>query len=161
MNSIFLSPTCFVFATLASVVSVAAAALRNMTLTLPEGSSNHGDPNLLCTPTRWTDLASFYLFNYVAHATTVLIRPGEQPFSFAVTVVGCLLFPTMGAFRGIEALMCGAVLVKSELEKAARSGALCMLVRSPDWEPEAGDAVPNGVVKFGQDSKEKGRSYEN
>jgi hypothetical protein len=126
---------------------VLGAALQNITLPLPVGTSNHGTPGLLCTPTKWTDLASFYLFNYVAHAATVLTRPGERPIDFAVTVVGSLLFPAMGLYRGIEAILSGALLGGGDLRKAARSGALCMLVRSPEWRPVDEEGVCNTVIK--------------
>jgi hypothetical protein len=51
----------------------------NNTISLPEGFTNHDDPNLLCMPPSWTDLAIFFLGNYVAHAATVVSRPGESP----------------------------------------------------------------------------------
>ncbi|OCL14532.1 hypothetical protein AOQ84DRAFT_26150 [Glonium stellatum] len=127
---------------------VTAVALQNITLPLPKGTSNHGDPNLLCTPTRWTDLISFYLLNYVAHAATVIAKPGEGPFQFAVTVVGCLLFPTIGAFRGIEAILGGAIFAKSQLQKAARTGALCMLVRASDWKPAVGERIQHALLRY-------------
>jgi hypothetical protein len=125
------------------------AALKNITLALPEGSSDHGTPGLLCTPTKWTDLAWFYLFNYVAHAATVIIRPGERSFDFAVTVMGSLLFPGMGLYRGIEAILSGASLCGSnnDLRKASRSGALCMLVRSREWRPVDNEKIDNAVVR--------------
>ncbi|KAF2195652.1 hypothetical protein K469DRAFT_699248 [Zopfia rhizophila CBS 207.26] len=126
---------------------VTAVALRNITLALAEGTSDHGNPGLLCIPTRWTDLISFYLFNYVAHAATVLTRPGERSVDFAVTVVGCLLFPVMGLYRGIEAILNGSMFARDDLSKAARSGALCMLIRSPDWRPADGDEIRNSVFR--------------
>jgi hypothetical protein len=51
-------------------VTVGAAAI-NVTLSLPPGTSNHGDPNLICTPVSWIDIITFFLGNYVAHAATV------------------------------------------------------------------------------------------
>ncbi|KAF1979556.1 hypothetical protein BU23DRAFT_445717, partial [Bimuria novae-zelandiae CBS 107.79] len=107
--------------------TVSALPLQNITLPLPLGTSNHGTPGLLCTPTKWTDVALFYLFNYVAHAATVLTRPGERSDDFIASVIGSLLFPALGLYRGIEAILCGAVLVRNDdLRKAARSGALCI-----------------------------------
>ncbi|KAF2000613.1 hypothetical protein P154DRAFT_598655 [Amniculicola lignicola CBS 123094] len=132
---------------LAMAHTVTAAALQNITLPLPAGTSNHGTPGLLCTPTKWTDLASFYLFNYVAHAATVIILPGERSIDFAVSVVGCLLFPALGLYRGVGAILCGAVFERNDLRKAAKSGALCMVVRSPDWRPVDGESVGNAVVR--------------
>ncbi|KAF2676641.1 hypothetical protein K458DRAFT_321640, partial [Lentithecium fluviatile CBS 122367] len=132
------------------VLTSAATALplQNITLPLPVGTSNHGTPGLLCTPTKWTDIALFFLFNYVAHAATVLTRPGERSDDSVVSVIGCLLFPVMGLYRGIEAIFSGAVFVKKDdLRKAARSGALCMVVRGNDWRPVGGEEVGGAVFR--------------
>ncbi|KAF2478289.1 uncharacterized protein BDR25DRAFT_276181, partial [Lindgomyces ingoldianus] len=126
---------------------VSAIALHNITLPLPLGTSTHNSPGLLCTPTKWSDLASFYLFNYIAHAATVLTRPGERSFDFVATVLGCLLFPALGLYRGIEAILSGSVFAKDDLTKAARSGALCMLVRSPGWTPSGGEIVGHVIMR--------------
>ncbi|KAF2445771.1 hypothetical protein P171DRAFT_273004 [Karstenula rhodostoma CBS 690.94] len=125
-----------------------ALPLHNITLPLPIGTSNHATPGLLCTPTKWTDVALFYLFNYVAHAATVLTRPGERLDDFIVSVIGSLLFPALGLYRGIEAILSRAAFVKhDDLKKAARSGALCLVVRGKDWRPHHGDEVPNAVFR--------------
>ncbi|KAF2115362.1 hypothetical protein BDV96DRAFT_599709 [Lophiotrema nucula] len=130
------------------------AALQNITLPLPVGTTNNGTPGLLCTPTRWTDVASFYLLNYVAHAATVITRPGERSVDFAVTVLGSLLFPALGLYRGVEAILCGALFGRrdepdADLRKAAKSGALCMVVRSPEWRPKDGEIIPHAIIKRG------------
>lgn len=128
--------------------TVGALPLENITLPLPAGTSNHGIPGLLCTPTKWTDIALFYLFNYVAHAATVLTRPGERSDDFIVAVVGSLLFPALGLYRGIEAVLSGAIFVKNDdIQKAAKSGALCMVVRGKDWRPVDGDGASNAVFR--------------
>jgi len=57
------------------------ARADNGTVTLPPGATNHGNPNLLCLPTKWTDIAIFILGNYVAHATTVVLPPGNSLFT--------------------------------------------------------------------------------
>ncbi|KAF2199505.1 hypothetical protein GQ43DRAFT_420114, partial [Delitschia confertaspora ATCC 74209] len=126
---------------------VVATVLRNTTLPLPPGTSNHGTKGLLCTPAKWTDIASFYLLNYISHAATVLTKPGETTPDFAVTVVGSLLFPFIGLYRGISAVMSGAIFSKCDLSAAARSGALCMLVRTPVWRPVDGDEIENAVLR--------------
>lgn len=125
---------------------VTAYVLKNITLSLPEGTSDHGSPGLLCTPTTWKDVVSFYLFNYIAHTATVMLKPGERSIDFAVTVIGSLFFPAIGLHRGVEALLSAAMLNRCDLTRAARAGALCMLVRSPDWRPAEGEEVPNAVL---------------
>ncbi|KAK7187270.1 hypothetical protein DPSP01_011319 [Paraphaeosphaeria sporulosa] len=130
------------------VCAASALPLENITLPLPIGTSNHGTPGLLCTPTKWTDVVLFYLFNYVAHAATVLTRPGERSDDFMVSVIGSLLFPALGLYRGIEAILSRAAFVRHDnLRKAARSGALCLVVRGKDWRPHYGDEVTNAMFR--------------
>lgn len=49
---------------------------NNSTLPLPPGTTNHGNPKLICLPTKWTDVIVFFLGNYVAHAATIRLEPG-------------------------------------------------------------------------------------
>ncbi|OAL43974.1 hypothetical protein IQ07DRAFT_260839 [Pyrenochaeta sp. DS3sAY3a] len=122
--------------------------LQNTTIALPKGSSDHNTPGLLCTPTRPIDLLIFYLLNYVAHAATVLTRPGERADDYLTSVFGSLLFPALGLYRGIEAILCGAVWVRNDdLRKAARSGALCVVVRDAEWRPRAGDEIGDVILR--------------
>lgn len=130
---------------------VTALVLHNITIALPAGSSDHGTPGLLCTPTKAVDLLIFYLLNYVAHAATVLPRPGERADDYFVSVIGSLLFPTLGMYRGIDAILSGAVWVRNgDLRKAARSGALCLVVRGADWRPVDGERFSNVILKRGE-----------
>ncbi|KAF2029984.1 hypothetical protein EK21DRAFT_41639, partial [Setomelanomma holmii] len=120
----------------------------NYTIALPTGSSGHGQPGLLCTPAKAIDLLTFYLLNYVAHAATVLTKPGERADDYFASVIGSWLFPALGLYRGIEAILCGAVLVRNDdLRKAARSGAPCMVVRAADWRPGAGECIVKAILK--------------
>ncbi|KAF2821613.1 hypothetical protein CC86DRAFT_242190, partial [Ophiobolus disseminans] len=128
----------------------------NYTIALPIGSSDHGQPGLLCTPTKPLDILTFFLLNYVAHAATVLTRPGERVDDYLVNVIGSLLFPSLGLYRGIEAILCGAIFVRSDdLRKAAKSGALCVVVRGADWRPRNGDLPSNVILKRGQSYEDK------
>ena len=36
---------------------------QNITITVPQGTTNHGNQKLLCTPSKWTDIATFFLAN--------------------------------------------------------------------------------------------------
>ncbi|KAH9215618.1 hypothetical protein DL95DRAFT_253878, partial [Leptodontidium sp. 2 PMI_412] len=49
-----------------------------------------------------------------------------------------LLFPASGTLRGLTAIVRCAIRQKTPLQKAARSGALCMVVRSAEWIPPPG-----------------------
>jgi hypothetical protein len=133
---------------LISVVGVAAfpAALQNITFTVPEGTTNHGDDHLLCTPTVWTDVVVFFLGNYLAHAATIKTNPGESPQSVTTAIIAALLFPTAGIARGLRAIYSLAKYGKTDLHVAARARALCMLTRAGDWEPRHGEEISNVVL---------------
>jgi hypothetical protein len=121
---------------------------QNFTIEVPYGTTNHGKPNLLCTPPTWSDFASYLLLNYVAHGATVVSYPGERAFDTFLCVVAAILFPTFGVIRAFNFIVRHPVLTaKNDLEMAARSGALCMLVRSPSWKPQKGDKIRNVLIK--------------
>jgi hypothetical protein len=109
----------------------------NITITVPEGTSNHGDPNLLCTQAKWTDIVLFYAVNYLAHAVTVKSLPGEKLIDAAHIIFSALIYPYSGVIRGIEVIIRRAAYHQgNELQRAARAGALCVVVRSELWTPE-------------------------
>jgi hypothetical protein len=121
--------------------------LQNVTVLLPVGTSYHGPPGLLCTPATWTDVFIFYVVNYAAHAVTTRSLPGEQRYSVARTIMMALFFPAAGAFRGILGIASLAVLRSTCLEKAASAGALCMVIRTPEWKPQHNDELYNTIVR--------------
>ena len=96
-------------------------------ITLPEGLSNHGDPTILCRPADWADITAFFLINYIAHAATIVTNPGEKFPSVLFTSLLAVLFPVVGILRGTRAIRSMAFNAKSELQKAARAGALCFI----------------------------------
>ena len=121
---------------------------QNFTIEVPKGTTNHGDPESLCTPTTWVDIASFLLFNYVAHGATVVSYPGEPAEDLPYNAIVAILSPTFGVIRAFNFIMRHPLLTaKNDLEVAARSGALCMLVRSPSWKPQKGDNIRNALIK--------------
>src|SRR2546423_328016 len=61
--------------------SDAHLTLENITITVPNGTTDHGDPHLLCLPAKWSDIALFFFGNYLAHAATVKSLPGEPALS--------------------------------------------------------------------------------
>ncbi|KAI1462280.1 hypothetical protein F4805DRAFT_452811 [Annulohypoxylon moriforme] len=121
---------------------------QSTTVVLPDDVSNHGSKNLICTPAKWTDVALFYLGNYVAHAATVRVSPGEPILDRIVNSIAVLLFPQAGAMKGLNAIFRCAVLEKAPLQRAARSGALCMVARTPEWKPMPGESL-QGVSYMG------------
>lgn len=72
--------------------------------------------------------------------------PGEDASRIALLVLAALFFPAAGAFRGIMGIRSLAIFGKADLEKAARAGALCMVVRTPVWKPQDGDILHNTVL---------------
>lgn len=120
------------FALLLSVcffpLAINAASVENSTLTLPPGASNHGNPNLICVPTKWTDVAVFFLGNYVAHAATITAIPGASFLDTILDGIKALLVPVSGVNRGLNALFSLAKLARTDLQTAARAGALCEVI---------------------------------
>ena len=114
---------------------------HNITVTVPEGTQSHGNPNLLCTPTRWTDVAVFFLANYVAHAATIKSIPGEPALITLRVLVSALCLPVSGLTRGVKAIRQHAVFSSTPLETAAKAGALCVVVRTAEWVPQRGDVA--------------------
>lgn len=145
------------------IFSVSAAPtpdskLQNITIAVPEGSTNHGNKEILCTPAQWEDILVFFIANYVAHALTVVVLPGEGPVSHLTNALTSLLFPAFGAYRGLRAIFVGYETIKKkfgdqsseeeqDLRKARRAGALCMIVRSSDWIPRDGDEIHENVLR--------------
>ncbi|MCJ1431033.1 hypothetical protein MMC27_000383 [Xylographa pallens] len=129
------------FVAFAVSVPTSSQPLINITIIAPQGTNDHGDPHLLCTPSQWSDVATFFLANYVAHAATVKFVPGESTISTALAVIWALFFPTSGTMRGLKAIWQRAVFSGSAIDKASRAGALCMVVRAHDWEPRNGDLI--------------------
>ena len=134
------------FAVIPQAMSAPAAmpSSQNFTLQVPDGTTNHGDPRLLCTRSKWSDVATFFLANFVAHAATVKSDPGQPMLGWILSMLLALIFPTAGVFRGLDAIRRSAIIGGSPLQKARKAGALCEVVRVQGWEPRSG---PGDVVQ--------------
>ncbi|MCJ1427915.1 hypothetical protein MMC29_005821, partial [Sticta canariensis] len=108
---------------------VAMIGSSNGNVTLPVGVSNHGDPNLLCSPAKWTDIVIFFLGNYFAHAATIRSSPGDSIYVSTINAVSALFFPASGIRRGLAGVFSLAKFGRTDLQIAARAGALCSVVR--------------------------------
>jgi hypothetical protein len=107
----------------------------NFTIQAPSDTKNHGNPALLCVPPQWSDYLNFFATNYVAHAATLISRPGEGTGETLFDALNALFIPGSGALRAFRLL----VLYSSRLlagnwrvdsiQEAQRAGALCMVVR--------------------------------
>ncbi|KAJ5747647.1 uncharacterized protein N7511_009343 [Penicillium nucicola] len=112
---------------------------RNTTITVPDGVTYSN--NVICTPTSWTDIVSFFLGNYLSHAATVITFPGEPALTTTVNMIFAILFPSMGASRGMMAILGRGALQTSPLKRALQSRALCMVVRSREWDPKSSQSI--------------------
>ena len=137
--------------TLSILCALGVAAGRptqNITIEVPNGTTTHGDS--FCIPPTWVDIASFLLFDYIAHGATVVSYPGE-PWYFTVIIVLVTIFsPKIGVKRAFNLIIRHprrSITAKDDLEVAVRSGALCMLVRSSTWKPQKGDYIKNARIE--------------
>jgi hypothetical protein len=121
--------------------------MENFTIPVPNGTTNHGNPNLICTPVAWSDTFIFFAANYFAHAFTVKQLPGEELGQYTFVVLAAVLYPYCGLPRGIESIIRRAVFFRSsEMQTAARAGALCVVVRSHNWTPHPGQKPIQGAI---------------
>lgn len=125
----------FYYITLAAL-SLLAQGLptKNISVQVPDGFSTHGKNNLFCVPTKWFQILVFFGVNYVSHAATVKPRPGQSQLHTARDVILALLFPYSGLLRALETIKRYSLKSQDELTKAARASALCVVVRTPQWD---------------------------
>ena len=110
----------------------------NFTVVVPKGSSNHGDPRLICLIPRWHDYITFFLANYLAHAATLVTFPGQSVLESISYALAALLLPSYGVLRIVKLLFVRPGLERDPLHRAAKAGALCMVVAR--WlEPEVSE----------------------
>lgn len=129
----------------------------NFTIQLPEGTTNHGDPHLICTPATWKDLLLFYITNYFIHAATLPTAPGESKREIVFAVINALFIPGFGVLRVIRRVVMYPSLRRglSPVEQACAAGALCMVMhqasikalcrskqRASDQNPESSHMRP-------------------
>ncbi|KAE8441463.1 hypothetical protein EG329_004919 [Mollisiaceae sp. DMI_Dod_QoI] len=60
--------------------------------------------------------------------------------------VSALFFPTSGLMRGFITICTFASFAKTDLRKAARARALCMVLRNQEWVPRPGDMVRDAYI---------------
>ncbi|KAH8662736.1 hypothetical protein BGZ61DRAFT_368544 [Ilyonectria robusta] len=119
----------------------------------PLDTRQHGDPNLLCAPPTWMDYLIFFGANYLAHAVTLIGRPGATTLETFVDTANALFIPGSGALRAVNLLVhCVSICHQSSLDSAAKAGALCMVVKEKH--------LPRLFVGFsGEQISETGRDW--
>ena len=109
--------------------------------------SDSSDGQLYCEKTTWYDVCWYFFANYLLHALSVRSLPGENAYSSTAFKLCCLLVPYTGVRRGLSLISRASSLTKDDLQAAARAGALCMVIRKPDWRPQDGQIVRGCQVK--------------
>lgn len=118
-----------------------------MTIEVPEGASTHGNPRLLCLPSRTWSIVVYFIGNYFTHASTVIAYPGEPVFMTIVSTFGALLLPASGVVKGVAAILRAPWLQQSPIQRAVRAGAVCQVIRTETWRPRSGDTIKGMQLK--------------
>ena len=79
--------------------------------------------------------STIFIVNCFAHVTTVKSLPGQKFYHSIGDAVFALFFPFSGIHRALEAFACGSSPKNSTLQKAVRARAVCIVIRSYDWDP--------------------------
>ena len=104
-------------------------ATIDLTISVPDGTLTHDTPNLICAPARWYSFVAFFLFNYAAHAFTVFVEPGATNREKSIAILYALFVPASGIIRSARWIFAFAARpAPNSFEKAARAGALCMIL---------------------------------
>jgi hypothetical protein len=114
----------------------------NFTVTAPEGTTNHGDMHLLCIMPRWHDYIAFFFTNYLAHAATIVAFPGQSVSESISYSVAALMLPASGVLRVVRLLFLRPGLQSDPLRRAARAGALCMVLKRPGGPSDSSEPPP-------------------
>jgi len=125
--------------------------LTDLTIQVPLSATQHNNSHTLCIRgPPWKGaltVVTFFATNYVAHAATVKSSPGEGTITTAFMTLLALCFPMFGLLRALNAIARKARFGGSELRNACRAGALCMVVRGPDWRPDPGTELEAVLVE--------------
>lgn len=116
-----------VLLTIISCISAAPTSINSTEISSSPVCTNR----VCCRSSKWLDILTFYTLNYLAHAATTRTKPGQSTLSTLLIVIYSLLFPISGALRGVHAIESRAIFADTDLQTAARAGALCMVVHVP------------------------------
>jgi hypothetical protein len=115
--------------------------LVEFNLTVPNGTSQHGNPRILCMPMTVVGLLTFLAGNFVAHIATIKSSPGDTLSITIFNMVLAFVFPTSGLMRGLNEIARRVMWGNSEIDSACRAGALCVVVRNSSWRPCIGQTL--------------------
>ena len=108
-------------------------------------------------PPQWSDYVVFFATNYLAHAFTLVTRPGQHPIETIVSALNALFVPSSGALYALRGLFLRAGPRGNELERAARAGALCTVMKKSNMFPIRYPEGPDSwrIHVFGECSRMK------
>lgn len=87
----------------------------------------------------WMGVFTFFAVNYVGHAFTVRLKAGYGPTYSLFYGMTTLFLPYFGLYFACKTIERWAVSEKDNLRRALRGGALCVVARTKNWKPKAGD----------------------
>jgi len=114
--------------------SIAAPTVQNVTGTVLSTT------NIARSKIIW-DILKYIGTNYIAHAFTINTAAGYGSLYATTFGLTSLFFPYIGLSTACRSLEQMAILEKDPLKRAARAGALCMVVRTKYWKPRSEDKV--------------------
>ena len=89
----------------------------------------------------------FFAVNYGAHAATIGSRPGQTYYHTARDIAFALVFPFSGVMRAIESFARCSWPSENDFVKAARAGALCVVVRNHEWQSTGESQIVEAPLK--------------
>ena len=117
--------------------------MPNITIVIPDKTTNHGNSRLLYLPPQWTDYIFFFLKNYLAHAATILSSPSESAGQKIENIVLAITFPIYSIRRALGIFTLRPIFTRDPLQRAARANALCMVLKKNIVESQ-GDDIKTG-----------------
>ena len=109
--------------------------------TSPSGCQVKGD--VCFRPADWTDVAKFFIANYITHAFTVVATPGAPTRDTMFFTIWALFMPFAGVSRAFGVIARCAIWSKDGLSKAHKAGALYTLVKVTRVNGEIRDEPKN------------------
>lgn len=90
---------------------------------------------VVCVPSQWRDIVTFFFANYLAHAATVPAQPGTKVMESFLQSILALLLPFAGLGRSVAKIVNHLHQDKDDVQRAILQGAVVVVARSKDWEP--------------------------